>query len=57
MEKETNKENESMAKAKQEIEDILVKYNVILVPVVMHQGDKTISRIDIAPASKRNELQ
>jgi len=57
MEKETNKENESMAKAKQEIEDVLVKYNVILVPVVMHQGDKTISRIDIAPASKRSELQ
>jgi DNA-binding protein YbaB len=57
MEKETNSENESMAKAKQEIEDILVKYNVILVPVVMHQGDKTISRIDIAPASKRSELQ
>jgi DNA-binding protein YbaB len=57
MEKEANLENEKMAKAKQEIEEILVKYGVILVPVVMHQGDKTISRIDIAPASKRNELQ
>jgi len=56
MEKETNSENENLAKAKQEIEQILIKYNVILVPVVLHQGDKTLSRIDIAPASKRNEF-
>jgi hypothetical protein len=57
MEKEVNLDNEKAAKAKQEIEEILVKYGVILIPVVMHQGDKTISRIDIAPASKRNELE
>ena len=57
METETNSENENLAKAKQEIEQILIKYGVILVPVVLHQGDKTMSRIDIAPASKRKELE
>jgi hypothetical protein len=43
-----------MAKAKEEIEQILLKYKIVLIPVVMHQGDKTISRIDIAPASTQN---
>lgn len=48
---EENKE-EKMANAKKEIEEILVKYNIVLVPVVIHQGDKTITRIDITPASQ-----
>lgn len=48
---EENKEND-MAKAKKELEEILIKYNIVLVPVVIHQGDKTITRIDITPASK-----
>jgi hypothetical protein len=47
-------DNETLAKAKQEIEDIVRKYNISLIPVVMHHGDKTISRIDIAPANKSN---
>jgi hypothetical protein len=47
-------DNETLAKAKQEIEDIVRKYNISLIPVVMHHGDKTISRIDISPANKSN---
>lgn len=48
-------ENENMAKAKSEIEEIVKKYNVSLVPVVMHHGDKTFSRIDILSNSSLNE--
>jgi hypothetical protein len=48
---EENKEDK-MVKAKKELEEILVKYNIVLVPVVIHQGDKTITRIDITPASQ-----
>ena len=45
-------QNENLQKAKEEIEGILIKYNIVLVPVVLHRGDKTISRIDIASASE-----
>lgn len=48
-------DNENMAKAKSEIEEIVKKYNISLVPVVMHHGDKTFSRIDIVPNSIANE--
>jgi hypothetical protein len=56
---ETNKteESENLAKAKIELEGILLKYKVVLLPVVMHQGDKTFSRIDIVPISKVEESQ
>jgi hypothetical protein len=43
---------DKMVKAKKELEEILIKYNIVLVPVVIHQGDKTITRIDITPASQ-----
>ena len=48
-------ENENMAKAKSEIEEIVKKYNISLVPVVMLHGDKTFSRIDILSNSTSNE--
>lgn len=47
-------ENENLVKAKKEIEEIVKKYNISLVPVVMHHGEKTYSRIDIAPANATN---
>jgi len=31
----------------------LQKYGILLVPIVIHHGDKTISRIDITPAPKQ----
>jgi len=52
---EENKNNltdEQLLAVKQEIEALLQKYNIVLVPIVIHHGDRTISRIDIAPASK-----
>ena len=49
---ETITQNENLAKAKEEIENILIKYKIVLVPVVLHRGDKTISRIDIASISE-----
>lgn len=39
--------DKNLEAAKSEIEVILKKYNVVLVPVVIHHGDKTFSRIDI----------
>ena len=47
--------DEQLLAAKQEIEATLQKYNIILVPIVIHHGDRTISRIDIAPAAKNTE--
>lgn len=44
--------DEQLIAAKQEIEELLKKHNMILVPIVIHHGDRTISRIDIAPAPK-----
>jgi hypothetical protein len=52
MSEETNKRDEDIAKAKDEIEQILIKYKAVLIPVIVHQGDKTISRIDIAPVTR-----
>ncbi len=48
-------DNENMAKAKNEIEEIVKRYNISLVPVVMHHGDKTFSRIDIVSNSIKND--
>ena len=45
-------QNEMLAKAKSEIEEILKKYSVVLLPIVVHRGDKTFSRIDITPVSE-----
>jgi len=51
---ETTEKNENLVKAKNEIEEIVAKYKIALIPVVIHQGDKTFSRIDIAPANIEN---
>jgi hypothetical protein len=52
MENTESDKNDNMVKAKQEIEEILLKYKIVLVPVIIHQGEKTISRIDITPLSE-----
>jgi hypothetical protein len=48
---ETINEDQLIA-AKKEIEEVLKKHNIVLVPIVIHHGDRTISRIDVAPAPK-----
>lgn len=49
----TPEQTENLSKAKADIEAVLQKYDVVLVPVVVHFGEKTISRIDIAPAPQQ----
>lgn len=45
---------EMLTSAKAEIEAVLQKHNIVLVPVVVHFGEKTVSRIDIAPAPQQS---
>jgi len=52
MEENNTIKEEQLIAAKQEIEEILKKYDIVLVPIVIHHGDRTISRIDVAPAPK-----
>jgi hypothetical protein len=40
---------ETLKQAKEELEAICTKYSIALVPVVVHQGDRTISSIEIVP--------
>ena len=41
--------NEVIKQAKEKIETICKEYQVTLMPVVVHQGDRTFSTIDIVP--------
>lgn len=47
--------DEKLIEAKKEVEAVLAKHNIILVPIVIHHGDRTISRIDIAAAPEQPE--
>jgi hypothetical protein len=42
--------DEQLVAAKQEIEAVLQKYKIVLIPITIHHGDRTFSRIDVAPA-------
>jgi hypothetical protein len=45
--------NENILKqAKEDIELVCAKYQIALVPVVVHQGDRTFSSIEIVPTRK-----
>jgi hypothetical protein len=39
--------NETLQQAKDELETVCKKYNIVLVPVIVHQGERTISSIEI----------
>lgn len=52
MEENNTLTEEQLINAKKEIEEVLIKHNIVLVPIVIHHGDRTISRIDVAPAPK-----
>jgi hypothetical protein len=41
--------NEIIQKAKEELEAVCKKYDIALMPVVVHQGDRTFSSIEIMP--------
>jgi hypothetical protein len=49
-----NENNDSFKQAKEELEAICQKYDIILVPVVIHKGNQTFSSIEIVP---RQQLQ
>ena len=40
---------DNMQLAKEEIQAICDKYNIILMPVVVHQGSRTYANVEIAP--------
>lgn len=43
--------------AKEEIEAICKKYGIALVPVVMHQGNRTASSIEIVPINALEQTE
>lgn len=43
--------NEILKQAKQELETICQKYDIVLIPVIVHRGDETFSSIDLVPRS------
>ena len=51
-----NLDQETLKTVKEEIETICKKYNCILMPVIVHQGDRTFSSIEIAPLPSATEL-
>lgn len=40
---------ETLQQAKEELEAVCTKYNIVLMPVIIHQGNRTISSIEIFP--------
>jgi hypothetical protein len=48
---------ETMKQAKEDIELICAKYQIALVPVVVHQGDRTFSSIEIVPIRKQQQSE
>lgn len=49
MEQTQTLSNEDLKQAKQELEAVCQKYDISLIPVVVHQGDRTFSSIEIVP--------
>ena len=49
MEQTQQLSNETLKQAKEELETVCKKYDITLMPVVVHQGDRTFSSIEIVP--------
>ena len=49
MEQTQQLSNETLKQAKEELETVCRKYDITLMPVVVHQGDRTYSSIEIVP--------
>ena len=48
---------DTLKQAKEELETICSKYNIVLVPVVVHQGNRTFSSIEIMPKQDKQDEQ
>jgi len=51
------KPNENIKEVKDKIEALCKEYEVMLMPVIVHQGDRTFSTIDIVPLAVLNQQQ
>lgn len=51
----TENQSDNVVAAKEEIQAVLTKFNVALIPTIIHQGDQTFSRIDIVPRQSSSE--
>lgn len=49
--------NEDLKQAKQELEAVCKKYGIALVPVVVHQGNRTTSSIEIVSIAALEQPQ
>lgn len=49
MEQTPTPTNDPLKQAKDELQAVCEKYNISLIPVVVHQGDRTFSSIEIVP--------
>lgn len=47
---------ETLAQAKEEIETVCKKYGIALMPVVVHQGNRTQSSIEIVPIPEESQV-
>jgi hypothetical protein len=47
---------QDISKAKEAIEAVLAEHKVALIPIVVHQGDRTFSSIDIVPIDQLNKV-
>lgn len=57
MENQPNISPEQLKAAKEEIEALCKKYSISLVPVVVHQGDRTFSSIEIVPVLSKEQAE
>lgn len=46
---------QNLDQVKKELEDICTKYGITLVPVVVHQGNRTFSSIEIVPVQAQEQ--
>ena len=52
-----NNINSNFKQAKDEIEAICKKYGIVLIPVVVHQGNRTASSIEIVPVTALDQSE
>jgi aspartate carbamoyltransferase catalytic subunit len=57
MEQTQQLSNESLKQAKEEIEAVCQKHNIILMPITVHRGNETFSSIDLVPRSALRSQQ
>lgn len=57
MEQTQQLSNEPLKFAKEEIEAVCQKYDIVLMPITVHRGNETFSSIDLVPRSTLRSQQ